>query len=213
MKKIAFFVCTALILTLCTASCTSQAKLSSESEESYRSSILSLESQLERLKEEQYISESEKQQKISELQDKLNALRSESADTTGSQASIEITQVQVGYLYTVENGEATVTGYRGDDRQLVIPASIDGYKVTAIGANAFEDSALTSVIISDGIVSVGWFAFNGCNRLTSVTVPNSVTEIGYYAFGHTGSSVTVYCHSGSFAQSYAQSFGLSYTVI
>lgn len=213
MKKIAFFVCTALILTLCTASCTSQAKLSSESEESYRSSILSLESQLERLKEEQYISESEKQQKISELQDKLNALRSESADTTGSQASIEITQVQVGYLYTVENGEATVTGYRGNDRQLVIPASIDGYKVTAIGANAFEDSALTSVIISDGIVSVGWFAFNGCNRLTSVTVPNSVTEIGYYAFGHTGSSVTVYCHSGSFAQSYAQSFGLSYTVI
>lgn len=213
MKKIAFFVCTALILTLCAASCTSRSKLSSESEESYRSSILALESQLEQLKKEKYISESEKQQKISELQDKLNALRSESADTTGAQVSVEGTQAQVGYLYTVENGEATVTGYRGDDRQLVIPASIDGYKVTAIGANAFEDSAITSVIISDGIVSVGWFAFNGCNRLTSVTVPNSVTEIGYYAFGHTGSSVTVYCHSGSFAQAYAQSFGLSYTVI
>ena len=43
-------------------------------------------------------------------------------------------------------------------------------------------SSITSVIISDGVTSIGDYTFNTCTGLTSVTIPNSVTSIGDYAF-------------------------------
>lgn len=36
--------------------------------------------------------------------------------------------------------------------------------------------------IPDGVVEVGWSAFNGCDKLTSVRIPNNVTLIDGYAF-------------------------------
>jgi hypothetical protein len=41
---------------------------------------------------------------------------------------------------------------------------------------------LESVIIGNGITSIGNYAFMECNRLTSVTIPELVTSIGSYAF-------------------------------
>ena len=43
-------------------------------------------------------------------------------------------------------------------------------------------SSITSVIISDGVTSIGEKAFQYCSSLTSVTIPNSVTSIGSNAF-------------------------------
>ena len=43
-------------------------------------------------------------------------------------------------------------------------------------------SRITSVVIEDGVTSIGSYAFSGCSNLTSVTIPNSVTSIGSYAF-------------------------------
>ena len=55
--------------------------------------------------------------------------------------------------------------------------------VTSIGEYAFyKCSSLTSVTIPDGLTSIGNGAFEHCARLTSVTIPNSVTRIGEYAF-------------------------------
>ena len=48
---------------------------------------------------------------------------------------------------------------------------------------AFEDcSGLTSIIIPDGVTSIGYEAFYGCSSLTSITIPDSVTSIDSYAF-------------------------------
>ena len=43
-------------------------------------------------------------------------------------------------------------------------------------------SSVTSAVISDGVTSIGDYAFYNCGSMTSVTIPNSVTSIGNSAF-------------------------------
>ena len=55
--------------------------------------------------------------------------------------------------------------------------------VTSIGDYAFYDcSGLTSITITDGVTSIGDYAFAYCDSLTSITVPTGVISIGDYAF-------------------------------
>jgi len=42
--------------------------------------------------------------------------------------------------------------------------------------------SITSVVILEGVISIGSYAFGECKNLTSVSIPNSVTSIGSYAF-------------------------------
>jgi TolB-like protein len=84
----------------------------------------------------------------------------------------------------VENG--VVKGFRsGVDAsrysRLVIPATLWGEPITAIGEGAFATtgnrSPFDSLVISDGVVSIGDRAFSG-SFLSSLTIPASVTYIG-----------------------------------
>ena len=81
-------------------------------------------------------------------------------------------------------------GAQGDN--LTWELSCDGV-LTISGTGAMTDcsssapwyssrSSITSVIISDGVTSIGGSAFSYCSSLTSVTIPNSVTTIGKFAF-------------------------------
>lgn len=68
-----------------------------------------------------------------------------------------------------------------------IKTVIIGNGVTSIGDRAFyECSGLTSVTIPNGITSIGEAAFYSCRNLTSVAIPNSVTTIRKWAFGYSG---------------------------
>ena len=88
------------------------------------------------------------------------------------------------WSYSVDNGDATITGVSPAEGDITIPASIGNNRVTCIGNSAFEDcSGLTSVTIPDGVTSIGDGAFSFCSGLTSVTIPDSVTSLGAGAFG------------------------------
>ena len=50
---------------------------------------------------------------------------------------------------------------------------------------------ITSVVISDGITSVGDWAFYTCRKLSSVSLPDSLKSIGVRAFGETASLTSI----------------------
>jgi len=58
------------------------------------------------------------------------------------------------------SGNAEITGYRGDNRDLRVPSELGGYPVTSIGVRAFRNkSRLSSVTLPEGLKSIGHFAF------------------------------------------------------
>ena len=72
--------------------------------------------------------------------------------------------------------------------------ALEGGTLTVFGQGAMKDFAATNppwnadmgkistVILDNGITSVGMEAFNGCDNLTSVTLPEGLAAIGSYAF-------------------------------
>ena len=70
--------------------------------------------------------------------------------------------------------------------------------VTSIGNWAISEcSGLTSVTIPNSVTSIGNGAFFGCTGLTSVTIPNSVTSIGSSAFSGCSGLTSIIVESGN----------------
>ncbi|MBR4973470.1 MAG: leucine-rich repeat domain-containing protein, partial [Clostridia bacterium] len=82
---------------------------------------------------------------------------------------------------------ATTSGTTGD-----CTWSINGTTLTISGNGKMEDykyssllpwgTSITSVVIENGVTSIGHYAFYKCTSLTSINIPNSVTSIGDRAF-------------------------------
>ena len=82
-------------------------------------------------------------------------------------------------------------GAEGDGSNLTWTLDSDGLlTIRGTGAmeNYFSDDApwtaqdVKTVVIDNGVTSIGGFAFDGCHNLTNVTISDSVTEIREYAF-------------------------------
>ena len=88
------------------------------------------------------------------------------------------------YTYSLDRmNYATITGYKGNVSAISVPGTLDGYKVTAIGNNAFKNNvSLRSVILPRSVTSIGTGAFQGCTNLASVTIPDSVLSMGNNVF-------------------------------
>ena len=92
-----------------------------------------------------------------------------------------------GIKWRVQNNEAIIVGNTDDEKNIIIPSEIEGYVVTTIVEKAFFDDDLESVIIQNGVTTIGKSAFSCSDNLKSVVIPNSVTSLGDSAFA--------FCHS------------------
>jgi len=127
------------------------------------------------------------------------------------------------YSYSVDSSLTTITGVATNvTGDVVVPSTLGGYPVVAIGRAAFKDCTnITSITFASGetVTNLGVAAFqgctrlalavlpaaltaipdglfNGCSSLVSVTIPTSVTNIGNLAFAGCRSLPSVALPSG-----------------
>ncbi len=88
-----------------------------------------------------------------------------------------------GLIFEDVDGYYTVTGYRGEDTEVVIPSTYEGHPVTGIGDSAFAGCThLRGITIPNSVTSIGRSAFSGCTSLSGVTIPSSVKRIQVRTF-------------------------------
>lgn len=69
--------------------------------------------------------------------------------------------------------------------------------VTSIGARAFYGSHfIETILLPNSLETIGTQAFQGCNRLQNLVIPNSVTELGDGAFTACGSLTDIHLGAG-----------------
>lgn len=101
-----------------------------------------------------------------------------------------------------------ITGGTINDPNVVIPSEIGGKPVVEIGANAFYfNGDIETLVISENVKRIDWYAFNTCENLAEVTLPESLEYIDDWAFERCSSLKTVtipkntsHVGSGAFAQ-------------
>ncbi len=106
--------------------------------------------------------------------------------------------VLLPFAYTVNpDNTVTVTGYAGPGGAVTIPADIEGFPVTAIGASAFSDcTTLTIITVPASVTSIGNNAFSGCANLAGVFFIGNAPAHGMDVF--TGAdNATVYYVPGT----------------
>jgi len=209
MKKLVLILC---VLSICLSGCSwlETPNYSNLDTDEYLRKISALETSIDELYRKHSDSEKEYRDKLEALSAEIKVLRESESET---EALPDISIPENNYIYKLDGNVAMLTGYSGKDEMLVIPSHIDGYKVLSIGESAFEASKLTTVIVSEGVESIGWFAFYNSPFLRNVTIPPSVTKIGYSAFEGCSSSLTIYCQRDSYAYSYAKSYGIAYVLV
>ncbi len=92
------------------------------------------------------------------------------------------------FTYEVSGGQAIITD--ADENisgYVIIPETLGGYPVTAIGANAFQGcSKMTKLGVPGCVKTIGKSAFRSTSGLTEVIFGSGVTTIGEYCFDYSG---------------------------
>lgn len=79
------------------------------------------------------------------------------------------------FIYTIDNGNVTITGYKGSGGDVIIPNAIDYNPVTSIGianpSSSFWGDSVTSVVIPSSLTSISPYVFyGGCSKLKRIDV-------------------------------------------
>ena len=129
----------------------------------------------------------------------------EESGSYGTDVTWKLTGIPDNYTLTISGTGAMVDYSKSSDRPWTDDANeikdakgiktvVIGNGVTSIGGYAFSYcSGLTSVTIPASVTSIGNYAFSGCSGLTSIEIPSNVTSIGQSAFNRCSglTSVTI----------------------
>ena len=102
----------------------------------------------------------------------------------------------IGEMQAVAEGEAqteapVISGTCGDNLTWSFDKSTGTLEISGTGDMCTWSSnvpwrdygyAITTVIINNGVTSIGYYAFFDCVSLTNITIPSSITDIGRNAF-------------------------------
>lgn len=90
-------------------------------------------------------------------------------------------------VVSADGKTSTITGYNGQEKVVVVPQTLGGAEVTAVGAEAFKNNTLIERIdLPNTIKEIGEYAFYGCTALSEISNLERLTLIKGYAFAKSG---------------------------
>lgn len=197
----------------------------------YETQVKYLTSQLDQIEQQLYLLRSDYMDQMKQLEEQLNQQRptvpefsedfeqdntsppkQENNDSVNQDTSTSVPPdiTTNDYTYYLENGCAILTAYLGKEKEVIVPAAVDGYLVVGIGDNAFAGCDIISVILPQTVETIGWFSFYQCERLNKILLPAKISNIGYASFDGCSAKLCLYVEEDSYAERYAISFGLNY---
>lgn len=122
--------------------------------------------------------------------------------------SVQLDSTQSQYIVTGVSGEPPVLiippTYNGLPITEIAPNAFSSYttphtfrldpssNLTTIGASAFSPALSGTVILLNGLTTIGENAFNGCSHITAIVIPASIQTIGNDAFSNCPNLTSIY---------------------
>lgn len=190
----------------------------------YETQVQSLTAQLGEMEQQFYVLRDEYMDQLKALEQQLAQQKPPEAPTDpGEQGDPETPSEQPAppeedagevqlceYTYRLEGKFAILTAYLGSERDVIVPAAVDGYLVIGLGDSVFADCDVRSVTLPQTLERMGWFTFYQCKNLEKVILPEGLSNIGYASFDGCSKALCLYVADGSYAEQYAISFGIPY---
>lgn len=106
---------------------------------------------------------------------------SASQNSASSESNENNLKMSGDYGYINHDGNIEIVYYKGANDangRIMVPGTIDGCPVTAIGERVFTDlTKIVEITLPDSLTSIGKYLFNNCSSLTEITLPNNITSI------------------------------------
>ena len=120
---------------------------------------------------------------------KLEAMRLREAERALRFRERTLTDWRKLFSYEIWKGKASITQYRGYEKWIEVPATLEGVPVTAIKNwkrrrqyKARPEPESYRVILPEGLREICDKAFESCKSLTEIVIPSTVDVIGERAF-------------------------------
>ena len=127
------------------------------------------------------------------------------------------------YTYRIVDGNASILRYNGNASSVTVPTSFKDasgatYRIRKVENFAFENCAsIQTLIIPDGITSLGYGAFKNCTGLSSITINGNIDNHSGYnidtadRYIDNGWRRPVYAYTAPFYNAGANSYSLTVT--
>ena len=118
------------------------------------------------------------------------------------------------FTYTnIDEATLNIVSYNGKDEIINVPFEANNRDILGLSTGAFSgNTAIKEVSLPNGLTSIGSVCFLNCTSLTKITIPETVTTISDLAFSGC-TNLTIYCYSGSYAESYAIENNIPYVLL